>query len=351
MTTRRENYLRAVRFERPEVIPVHFHVNEACWHHYPQEALKELLATHPMLFPDYEKPEGKVEPTYLPWQRAGEPFTDSWGCVWETTDDGITGSVIRHPLETWDAFEGYTPPDPEHDFGWGSVDWRIEAERIRKQKADGRLATGGLPHGHTFMRLMYIRGYENLLYDMTDDDPRLARLIDTVETLNLSVVRRYIAYGAELMGYPEDLGMQQGPMLSPEQFHRYIKPSYERLMAPAREAGCIVHMHSDGDIRTLIDDLAESGVEVINLQDLVNGIDWIAGRLAGRICIDLDVDRQRITRFGTPAEVDALIREEVAKLGSREGGLMFTAGIYPGIPLDNIRALMDALEKYATYYS
>jgi hypothetical protein len=26
-------------------------------------------------------------------------------------------------------------------------------------------------------------------------------------------------------------------------------------MAPAREAGCIVHMHSDGDIRTLVDDL------------------------------------------------------------------------------------------------
>ena len=153
------------------------------------------------------------------------------------------------------------------------------------------------------------------------------------------------------MSYPEDLGMQIGPMLSPDAFRKYIKPSYQRLMAPAREAGCIVHMHSDGDIRTLVDDLIDGGVEVINLQDLVNGIDWIAERLAGRMCIDLDIDRQKITPFGTPAQIDALIREEVEKLGSREGGLMMIYGLYPGVPLENAAALMDAMEKYAPYYS
>ena len=61
-------------------------------------------------------------------------------------------------------------------------------------------------------------------------------------------------------------------------------------------------MHSDGDIRGyLVDDLVVSGVEdALNLQDLVNGIDWIAARLKGRVCIDLDIDRQSVTRFGSP---------------------------------------------------
>lgn len=45
-------------------------------------------------------------------------------------------------------------------------------------------------------------------------------------------------------------------------------------------------MHSDGDIRTVVDDLIDGGVEVINLQDLINGIDWIADKFAGRTCID-----------------------------------------------------------------
>ena len=157
--------------------------------------------------------------------------------------------------------------------------------------------------------------------------------------------------GAQWIGYPEDLGMQVGPMLSPKHFRKFIKPVYRRLMAPALDAGCIVHMHSDGDIRTLADDLIDCGVNCLNLQDLVNGIDWIRDNLRGRVCIDLDIDRQRITRFGTPIEIDKLVHSAVEKLGAPEGGLILRHGVYPGMPLENIRALMDAMEKYSTYYS
>ena len=64
-------------------------------------------------------------------------------------------------------------------------------------------------------------------------------------------------------------------MISPEMFYKYIKPSYERLMKPAIDSGCIVHMHSDGHIHELIEGLIDGGVAVLNLQDLVNGVDWI----------------------------------------------------------------------------
>ena len=110
-------------------------------------------------------------------------------------------------------------------------------------------------------------------------------------------------------------------------------------------------MHSDGDIRDLADDLIDSGVEVINLQDLVNGIDWIANRFRGKICVELDIDRQRITPYGTPAEIDALIRKEVSTIATPQGGLCMIYGLYPGVPLKNVAALMDAMERYMFYYS
>jgi hypothetical protein len=347
---RRENILRAVRFERPAYIPMSFHVNAACWHAYPQGALQALMAEHPFLFPDFEPSAEPIAPRYGPNQRAGQPYTDDWGCVWETTDDGITGTVTGHPLADWDALKGYQPPDPDQVSGLGLIDWEQVGERQRTARAEGRLAAASLPHGHTFLLLQSLRGYRNLIYDMADDEPRLHALIDMVEAFNLALVRRYLALGAEWIGYPEDLGMQVGPMLSPAHFRRYIQPAYQRLMAPAREAGCIVHMHSDGDVRALADDLVAGGVEVVNLQDLVNGIDWIAARFAGRVCVDLDVDRQSVTRFGTPAQIDALIRQEVTRLGRKEGGLMMVYGLYPGVPLENARALMDAMTRYATYY-
>ena len=110
-------------------------------------------------------------------------------------------------------------------------------------------------------------------------------------------------------------------------------------------------MHSDGHIGDLIDDILDAGVGVMNLQDLVNGIDWIRGKLAGRICIDLDIDRQHITPGASVRQIDSLIREEVEKLGSPKGGLMMIYGLYPGVKLENIKALADAMERYATYYS
>ena len=85
------------------------------------------------------------------------------------------------------------------------------------------------------------------------------------------------------------------------------------------------------------------------MQDLVNGIDWIAAHFRGKVCIDLDIDRQKITPYGIPAQIDALIREEIEKISCREGGLMMVYGLYPGVPLENVKALMDAMERYAFY--
>jgi hypothetical protein len=341
-----ENTLRAIRFEHPEYIPVVFWINPACWHHYPPDALLELTSSHPLLFPN--PPSRSV---LLPWERAGEPYVDSWNCTWETTDDGITGAVTQHPLADWHALRSFTPPDPDRTNGMGPVSWHQTEEEIAGIRQEGKHPVGSLEHGHTFLRLSYLRGYERLLYDMADGDHRLRRLIEMVEAFSLGIVRRYVDLGIAMMRYPEDLGMQRGPMLAPRHFREYIKPVYDRLMAPARRAGCLVHMHSDGDIRDLMDDLVVSGVDALNLQDLVNGIDWIAARLKGRICIDLDIDRQSVTRFGDPGQIDALIREEVEKLGSPEGGLMLIYGLYPGVPLENVQALMDALERYATFYA
>ena len=209
----------------------------------------------------------------------------------------------------------------------------------------------GLPHGHTFLRLQDIRGYEATICDLFDDDPRILRLLEMIEAFNLRVVENLLALKPDIMCFAEDLGMQNGPMISPELFRRHIKPIYRKMMEMALEQNCLIHMHSDGDIRLLVDDLVCSGVQIVNLQDLVNGIDWIQQHLAQKVCIELDVDRQNVTVHGTPKDIDNLIREEVSRLGSRQGGLMLIYGLYPGTPIRNVAAVMDAMEKYSTYFS
>mgnify|MGYP006283380809 CR=1 FL=1 len=344
----RENRLRALRFDGPEWIPVSCWFNASCWHHYEHEALYRLIESHPRIFPWFERPEGEYRPHLAPWQRAGEPFRDCWGSLWETSDDGITGAVTQHPLEDWAAFEGYLPPDPVGTDGRlpeGQINRQARHDQIQQQRARGEFTAAGLPHGHTYLRLIYLRGYENLTFDMTDDEPRLRELIGMVESVNLYHIRRCAALGVDMITFPEDLGMQVGPMLSPEHFRKFIKPVYRRLLAPAHEAGAVRHMHSDGDIRALAEDLIDLGLHCLNVQDLVNGLDWIRDHLKGRVAVDLDIDRQQIIRAGSPGDVRDHVREAVDKLAAPEGGLMLRVDLYPNIPLANIAALLEAIEE------
>ena len=346
-----QNTIKAMRFENPTFIPMSFGINPACWQHYPHEALFDLMESHPFLFPGFERPQEPFLPKFSTNTCKDAPYTDSFGCVWKTTENGITGTVVKHPLADWDTFKTWQPPDPDTCDGLMPINWEEIKEQMEDAKSRYGTVTRGLRHGHTFLQLCDIRGYENLIFDMEDEEPKLNELIAILEEFNLSLIKRYISYGADVLCYPEDLGMQHGPMLSPQNFRKYIKPSYQRIMKPARDAGILIHMHSDGDIRTLADDIIDGGVDCINLQDLVNGIDWIASRFSGKTCVDLDIDRQFITPNGTTAQIDALIREEVSKIGTKQGGLTMIYGLYPGVPLENVKALMDAMERYAFYYS
>ncbi|MHC4887464.1 MAG: uroporphyrinogen decarboxylase family protein, partial [Planctomycetota bacterium] len=283
MASASETLKRAVLFECPERIPMAFHINGACWNHYPQDWLQGLMADHPILFPGFTPSEKPVRFTFRGNACADRPYTDPWGCVWETSENGIVGAVVQHPLATYDEFESFRAPDPAMNNGHGPIDWEALEEGLKRAGEAGGLKMGSLHHGHTFLTLTDIRGYDSLIFDLVDERPEVFRLIEMVEAFNQQLVQRFLALGVEFMEYPEDLGMQVGPMISPDLFRRFILPSYERLMKPARDRGILVGMHSDGDIRDLVDDLISGGVQRVNLQDLVNGVEWIRDRLKGKV--------------------------------------------------------------------
>lgn len=133
-------------------------------------------------------------------------------------------------------------------------------------------------------------------------------------------------------------------------FRKWILPSYKKLFKPCKDNDILIAFHSDGYIMEIANDLIEAGVDIINPQDLCNGIDNIAKVIKGKACIRLDIDRQKIIPFGTRKEIHELIEEEVRKLGSPQGGLEFIVGIYPPTPPENVDALCEALEKFRTYW-
>jgi uroporphyrinogen decarboxylase len=308
-------------------------------------ALEQAVRDHPILFPGFDGRPKELD--FAPWRRRGVRHRDSWGCVWETNQDGMTGAVVERSLPDWSLLESFRPPDSGLHNGWQEIEWNTIEANLSEARRTGRLTQGSLRHGHTFLTMEFMRGFENLVYDMCDERQEFETLVRMVEEFNAGIVERYLEIGVDIMGYPEDLGSGNQVLISPDLFRRWIKPVYTRLMRPARSRNVLVHMHSDGHIMEIVDDLVDCGVDIINLQDLVNGVDNIAREIKGRMAVSLDIDRQQIVRFGTPRDIDDHIRAVVDKLNDPAGGLSLHHGLYPGIPIENATALMNAMEHYS----
>lgn len=96
--------------------------------------------------------------------------------------------------------------------------------------------------------------------------------------------------------------------------------------------------------------MIEVGLDVINPQVALNGIDPIAEICKGRVCIKADLDDQDTIPYGTPAERREHVKEVVMKPGSREGGVGLEAKLLGPAPLENLEALFAAAREWCTHY-
>jgi len=267
--------------------------------------------------------------------------TDEWGCEWHFPGDYLDGQVTGHPLADWDAWADYDLPDPAT-----YCDWDAFARQAGRLRREGRTVWGDVEHGFLYLRMTYLRGFENFMIDLAERRGELWELRDRITELWCEVVRRYAEIGVDAISFGDDLGHQDTLPMSPALWRDLLKPAYARIYGLCRDAGIAVYMHTDGWIVDIIPDLIEAGVDILNPQDLVNGLDNLARLAKGRVAIDLDIDRQSVTVFGCPSEIDAHVRRCIETLGSPEGGLMLIWGVYPGTPKDNIAACVEAMQAY-----
>lgn len=337
------NYLKAFNFDNPEWTPFVVSLMPATWMKY-REELEELVLAHPRVFPGYEKGSRDFDALPNPLYELGQ-HTDCWGIVWDNIEEGLDSIPVVHPLTDWEAYDSYVPPDPMRDALFGPRDWDQVKRDIAAAKANGDIARGHpLPHGFMYMLLYYLRGFENLMVDMATDDPRLPRLIRVIKDYNVAVIQKSLSLGAELISCGEDLGLQHGLPISPTMWRKYIKPSYEAMYGPCRDADVPVYQHSDGHILEIIPDLIEVGVRILNPQIRANGLEGLQAAARGKVCVHLDLDRQ-LFPFATPSEIEDHIEAMHEGMYLPEGGLMLHAECEPDVSLDKIDAICTTIER------
>jgi len=337
------NYLKVLNFDYPDWVPATVAFLPATWLRYRDE-LEALVLQHPKLFPDFVKGSVDYDAMPLALYESGR-HKDCWGCVWENTERGLDSVVVEHPLADWDALDSLKIPDPETDDMFGPFDWQRMAEDIEQSRRRGDVVTAGaLPHGFFFLKLWYLRGFDNLMMDMAAGDPRLDKLCHIVTDYNVAVTKRCLRFDPDMMIFAEDLGLQNALPISPEMWRKYIKPGYEATIGLCRDAGVPVYLHCDGHILEIIDDLIEVGVRVLNPQIRANGLEGLQRTAKGKVALNQDLDRQ-LFPFASKAQIEDHIQQVYEGLYLKQGGLMLTAECAPDVPLRNVEIICNTLEK------
>ena len=204
--------------------------------------------------------------------------------------------------------------------------------------------------GGPYLRTTFLRGEEQFLMDIAGDPP-LARALAEKTARHLAAVgteqiRRWKLQdtGVQLN---DDMGTNNGPMMSPASFEKVFLPAYRILIGAYREAGAkYVILHSDGNILPVLEMLVDAGIDGLNPVERRAGMDMGEIRkafpqliLTGGMC-----NTDTLVR-GTPEQVRAEARQ-IMDLG-RDGGVVIgTHSISPEVPLDNFVAYHEAVLEY-----
>jgi hypothetical protein len=337
----RDNFLRALEFRNPDWIPCSIGFFPAVWDKY-REKLADIVNKHPFIF---GPPRIRSYDNLIPVEhRPNTYWRDNWGCRWYSSQGGYEGQVMEHPLADWKALASYHPPDPNRYTERGRRHWWGERNGCNWARKNGVVAGGNAER--LFDRMYALRGFDQLMRDFAANDPHLPQLIQMLQTHEMRIIKRFAAFQPDIIYFHTDIGTQDRLMISPKQFRKFIKPMFMTLFQACRKAGMHVYLSSDGYLLDIVDDLIECGVSVHDPQFRANGLEGIAKQYKGKMCIDLDLDRQAFP-FASPDQLRTMIKDSVEMLGSPAGGLMMKAEISDvNVPLENIEAICLAFEEF-----
>lgn len=329
----KERVVKTVEFEEPDRVP-----NGCYCLAVPPgpraDVLRQLFEKYPS---DFAEVSGMGR--YLEWDASYQKgtYTDEWGVVHRNLQDGVIGQPIFYPLADWDSLETYELTDPLRDM-----------RRLQKSIRGADQSKYLLFDSGSIWQLMHaLRGFKNILIDVVRERKELDTLIDKIISYHTRRLAPILEMDIDGVLFNDDWGSQQRLMIRPEQWRKHFKSAYKKLFDLVHSKGKHVFFHSDGYVMDLIPEWIEIGVNAVNVQVSLRGIDRTRLESAHKICcIAADVDRQHALPFGTTEKVRRLLKDIIQGFRGQGGGLILYGEIGPDVPLKNAESMLKALQDY-----
>lgn len=293
-------------------------------------------------------------PAALAHDVSADAYVDGWGSLWERRPDAIYYEVVDSPLRTAtvDDLDRYPWPELAHPSRF--VGLRERAQAIR----DAGYAVVALSGVSPFEQAYLSRGVEQWLLDLAaDPDFVLALMRKITDLMKRSVIGLLEEAGdlIDVLITGDDLGSQHTTLISPRMYRRLIKPFHAEIYSEIkRRTGAKVFYHSDGNIYSLLGDLVEVGIDLLNPVQVNAGDMGDTARLkrefGDRLSFCGAIDTGWVLPHGTPDDVRAEVRRRIKDLAPGGGYILASVHcIQPDVPLENVIAMLDEAKIAGRY--
>lgn len=322
-----------------------------------EEILNELNADCRGLFP-------LTSHNWNVWKQLKEcdnfyEYFDEWGFTHYFPKNGYWFSLVKSPMEQTDfsageIVENYSWPNPQKKERFEGLREKALQYKTAEKVVFAKGFCAGLFEMHQRIRGMTNAMVDPFLYTQNSD-----KLIGKLADLKIEfwdALLDKIGDVVDIIGEGDDYGTQQSQLVSPEHFRTYYKPHFMRVLnfIKQKAPGVKLMFHSCGNVRPIISDLIEMGVDILNpVHITATGMEPV--QLKKDFGKDIvfwggGVDTQKILPSGTVQEVKDEVKKNIEALAPG-GGFVFSTvhNIQAEVPPENIMAMHEALQKFGKY--
>jgi hypothetical protein len=292
----RENYLRALRHEETEYVPLMLQAGgDVAW-----------VGLLPPL-------DGGNEST---------GFRDGFGVRWEASDSAAgqrlpaPGEFILKDLAQWK--KTITLPDVE------CCDWQKLAEQEyalfnidRDKQVLYFISSTGV-----WERLAALMGFEEAMIALMEEPESCNELFTAITDYKIRLAEKAAKYyRADVFMNFDDIATERNLFMSPETYRSLIKPHHKRLNDAVKNLGMFPVQHTCGHAELCVEDFIETGAAAWHSVQPRNDIAKLLEKYGDRFCFEGGFDT-----IGKPGHPSASVEEVVAEVercfrdyGNRKG--------------------------------
>jgi uroporphyrinogen decarboxylase len=287
----------------------------------------------------------------------GKPGTNGWGIKTKTANygGGSYEEFTDFPLgNITEVSQLRDYPWPSADpFDYAGLPAAIEKANPGRRRA---MQSGG---GNPFEIYCWLTGLEQSLTNMVVQPDIVVAALDHITSHMEAVLERsfkVIGPMVDLVFFADDLGTQNGLMISRQMYRDIIQPFHRRLATTAKKyAPRATRMfHSDGAVFDVLPDLLDAGVDMLEaVQTDAAGMDprRLKDAFGDRLGFHGAISVQHLLPHTDEQTVDRECRRMVEILGKNGGYIAAPAhAIQVGTPVRNVPAMLRAVlgeEDYA----